>query len=246
MDNQKIIKKIKGLLALSKDSANDEECQSAFLLAQKLMIQYQIDRQEIEQSSEKQKEVSEREVTVFKKIYRWERQLAHLVAGNFRVKSFITTYGSKSQIIFYGLPSDLELAQEVYLFAYDSICYFSKLYVGNKISEQLTKQGKWDKRRKDTRRAFIEAIKKAYIRGYLSGLNEKFETQKSSLTNELMLLTKVPELVEKSYEERSKNFGSYGTPEKNKTFTEEELLAYVKGQKQGQKSDFTYRRVETT
>ncbi|EHV0154599.1 DUF2786 domain-containing protein, partial [Enterococcus faecalis] len=51
MDNKKIIKKIKGLLAISRDQKNDEESQSAFVLAQKLMIQYNIDKSEIEELS---------------------------------------------------------------------------------------------------------------------------------------------------------------------------------------------------
>lgn len=34
--NEKIIKKIKGLLAIARDERNDEESQSAFVLAQRL------------------------------------------------------------------------------------------------------------------------------------------------------------------------------------------------------------------
>jgi len=40
--NESIIKKIKGLLAIADDAKNDEESQSAFLLAQKLMIKHDI------------------------------------------------------------------------------------------------------------------------------------------------------------------------------------------------------------
>lgn len=45
--NEKIIRKIQGLLKIAEDERNDEECQAAFLLAQKLMIQYQILQTEI-------------------------------------------------------------------------------------------------------------------------------------------------------------------------------------------------------
>lgn len=48
--NEKIIKKIKGLLAISRDERNDEESQSAFVLAQRLMIQYSIDKSLVEDS----------------------------------------------------------------------------------------------------------------------------------------------------------------------------------------------------
>ena len=40
--NQKIINKVKGLLDIAKDSNQDEETQTAFLLAQKLMVKYGI------------------------------------------------------------------------------------------------------------------------------------------------------------------------------------------------------------
>lgn len=38
MDNKDIISKIKGLLKLANDNRNDEEGQSAFILAQRLML----------------------------------------------------------------------------------------------------------------------------------------------------------------------------------------------------------------
>jgi hypothetical protein len=239
--NNRIIKKIKGLLAISKGSANDEECQSAFVLAQKLMIQYQIDHQMVEEVSNDN--IDEQEVTALKKLYRWERTLSTVVANNFRVRHFIRVTGGRGRIIFYGLPSDLELAKEVYIFAYESILYFSKQFVSNKVAQTLTTQGKWDKRRAQSRRAFCESVKKAYIKGFLSGLNQKFLEQKSNLSYDVMVLTKVPESVDESYKELSKDFSSYGKEEKERKFTEDELRAYMKGLKQGKSSDLTYARL---
>ncbi|MDT2527135.1 DUF2786 domain-containing protein [Lactococcus petauri] len=241
--NNRIIKKIKGLLAISKDNANDEECQSAFVLAQKLMIQYQIDQSLIDETICSKKNINEQEVTSLKKLYRWERTLAAVVANNFRVKHYIKVSGARGKLIFYGLPNDLELSKEVYIFAYESILYFSKQFVSNKISECLTSQGKWDKRRSQSRRAYSESLKKAYIKGFLSGLNQKFSEQKSTLSNDVMLLTKVPEIVEESYKELSKSFSTYGNEEKEKKFTEEELMAYLTGVKQGKRSDLKYARI---
>lgn len=63
----KIIKKVKGLLAIAKDEADDKECQSAFLLAQKFMIQYHIDQSEI--TDEMSDSISHRAVTVYKKLF---------------------------------------------------------------------------------------------------------------------------------------------------------------------------------
>lgn len=241
--NNRIIKKIKGLLAIAKDSANDEECQSAFVLAQKLMVQYQIDHQMIEEVSNDKIIIDEQEVTALKKLYRWERTLSVVVANNFRVRHFIRVTGGRGRIIFYGLPSDLELAKEVYIFAYESILYFSKQFVSNKVAQTLTTQGKWDKRRAQSIRAFCESVKKAYIKGFLSGLNQKFLEQKSNLAYDVMVLTKVPEIVDESYKELSKDFSSYGKEEKERKFTDEERRAYMKGLKQGKNSDLMYARL---
>ncbi|HIB3656910.1 TPA: DUF2786 domain-containing protein [Enterococcus faecalis] len=91
MDNKKIIKKIKGLLAISRDQKNDEESQSAFILAQKLMIQYNIDKNEVEELSVDSENdvIGEESVTIYKRLYWWERQLACIISENFRVKNFL-------------------------------------------------------------------------------------------------------------------------------------------------------------
>jgi len=241
--NDKIIRKIKHLLAIAKDRANDEECQSAFLLAQKLMIQYQIDQNLIDDSTDNEQVVNEQDVTVYKKLYRWERSLASIVADNFRVKIFIRNTHTSGKIVFYGLKQDLELAKEIYLFAYESILYFAKNYMRMQVQEQKTAKGTWDRRRKLSQRAFGEKMKKAYIKGFLSGLDDKFSEQKANLSYEVMVLTNVPEVVEDSWEIFSKDFGTYGTARKEEKLTEEELDAYAKGYKQGKTSDFTYARI---
>ncbi|RKJ45999.1 DUF2786 domain-containing protein, partial [Butyricicoccus sp. 1XD8-22] len=46
--NDSIIKKIRGLLAIANDEKNDEESQTAFILAQKLMIKHNIVMGDIE------------------------------------------------------------------------------------------------------------------------------------------------------------------------------------------------------
>ncbi|MFZ3656319.1 DUF2786 domain-containing protein [Enterococcus faecalis] len=87
MDNKKIIKKIKGLLAISRDQKNDEESQSAFILAQKLMIQYNIDKNEVEELfvDFENDVIGEESVTIYKRLYWWERQLACIISENFLI-----------------------------------------------------------------------------------------------------------------------------------------------------------------
>lgn len=89
MDNRNdgIIKKIKGLLAIANDNKNDEESQSAFIMAQKLMIKYDISMGEVESKKESQ-DIKQGQVTVHKKLFWWERKLAIIISNNFRVKFF--------------------------------------------------------------------------------------------------------------------------------------------------------------
>lgn len=77
----------------------------------------------------------------------------------------------------------------------------------------------------------------------MSGLNQKFLEQKSNLAYDVMVLTKVPEIVDESYKELSKDFSSYGKEEKERKFTDEERRAYMKGLKQGKNSDLMYARL---
>lgn len=75
------------MLAISRDQKNDEESQSAFILAQKLMIQYNIDKNEVEELSVdfENDVIGEESVTIYKRLYWWERQLACIISENFLI-----------------------------------------------------------------------------------------------------------------------------------------------------------------
>ncbi|HAP8348804.1 TPA: DUF2786 domain-containing protein, partial [Enterococcus faecium] len=64
----KIIKKIKGLLAIAKDENQDEESQSAFVLAQRLMLQYKIDKNDVFDTEDEIEPIGEESVTIYKKL----------------------------------------------------------------------------------------------------------------------------------------------------------------------------------
>lgn len=231
-NNKKIIKKVKGLLAIAKDERNDEESQSAFILAQKLMIQYQIDKHEVEdyELSSELTEINEESVTIYKRLYWWERSLAQIIAKNFRVKNFLNSKyigkQKKRRIVFYGFGRDLELAKEMYILAYDVILYHSKLFVDEYYNTN------WESRSK----YLTESIKSSYIRGFLSGLSERFDEQIFILRESFEVLALVPEEVEKSYEKMSSDWGkplAFNPP------PVEVSQAYQKGFNDGKEIDFT-------
>ena len=62
-----IIRKVKGLLALAEDNKNEDEAQSAFTMAQKLMIKYNIELSQVQELTKEN--VNKREVTAYKTLH---------------------------------------------------------------------------------------------------------------------------------------------------------------------------------
>ncbi|MCD5233643.1 DUF2786 domain-containing protein [Enterococcus faecalis] len=222
----------KGLLAISKDQKNDEESQSAFILAQKLMIQYNIDKNEVEQLSidSENDVIGEESVTIYKRLYWWERQLALIISENFRVKNFLNNNYSgrqkKRRIVFYGFGRDLELAKEMYILAYEVILFHSKNFIDNYYLEnpEISRS-----------RYMTNSLKASYINGFLEGLEQRFNEQVSALREVYEVLVLVPEEVESSYKDYSENFGKSIFSKPNSNIHE----AYWDGYVTGKEIDFT-------
>ena len=66
-----IIRKIKGLLATAEDNANEDEAQAAFVLAQKMMMKYNIETSDIEEKNDVN--IVEGQATAHKTLYWYER-----------------------------------------------------------------------------------------------------------------------------------------------------------------------------
>lgn len=238
MDNQKIIRKIRGLLAIAQDEKNDEESQSAFMLAQKLMLQYGLDVSELTEQSLTGPEaaIQEEPVTVYKRLYWWERYLAQIISRNFRVKYFLNskTVGKqvKRQIIFYGLVKDLELAKEIYLLAYEVLLFHSRTFVNQY----------YQTREKQVRNRYVtESLKTSYLRGFLSGLDERFTEQVAQLRESYELLVLIPEVVEEAYRVLSNQWGkALALQAPNVNVAE----AYQEGYQTGKQIDFTKRTLK--
>lgn len=240
MDNKKIIKKIKGLLAIAQDSKsdNDEESQAAFVLAQKLMIQNNIDRSEVENCELNAALIGEESVTVYKKLYWWEKMLAVIIGENFRVKTFMSSEfvnGSKqrkSKIVFYGLKSDLEIASEMFILAYDAVVFYS-----NKHVDEM-----YDSKHLNRSKHITSTLKSSYIRGFLDGLNSKFNEQRAELLKEYSLVTLIPDEVEDAFQKRSDEFSGRATvnaPDSSRNYE-----SYYAGEQKAQDMDFLRKTID--
>lgn len=237
--NDKIIKKVKGLLALANDTPNDEESQAAFLLAQKLMIKHNILQKDVDATIKSRKDgIDEVAVTSYKTLFWWEKTLAAIISKNFRVKSFYEPsledkyqYRAPYRIMFYGFGGDLELAKEMYLLAYEVLVFHTKKYVEESYAESQQPRDRY----------LTASLKASYTSGFLSGLEERFAEQVASLQKEYPLLVLIPHEVVEAYAEFSVGFGtaSYGVP------NAESAAAYSQGARDGRGVDFTRSSVGT-
>ncbi|MEK5332721.1 DUF2786 domain-containing protein [Lysinibacillus sp. FSL W8-0992] len=228
--NESIIEKIKGLLALANDNQNDEECQTAFMMAQKLMIKYDISSSELVENYNN-RAISENQATAYKTLYWWERQLANIITRNFRVtwyyNSKIIKGASKKKraIVFMGFESDVALAKEMYVLAYDVLSFYVQKFVDDYYDgAQLHR----------TKRMTTE-LKNSYTRGFLRGMEEKFDEQVKAMEQEYGLIVLLPTEVKQEYDKR---FGS----RKGLTYKippVEEIEVYQRGFRDGNQVDYT-------
>lgn len=131
-NKESIVEKIQKLLnTTTEKGATEAEAQNAMLMAQKLMAKNGLDMADIEantESAETKKEVMEGFGTDAIKLAWWHKQLANIIADNFRCYNFQRTYGGVSKIVFLGLKADVEIAKSIFKFATIQIEHHAKQY----------------------------------------------------------------------------------------------------------------------
>lgn len=184
--NDKIILKVQNLLELAYDAPNDEEGQSALLMAQKLMVKHNLAMSDIQKIHKNN--IGE---TVAASEYRmvwWKEKLAGILGANFRCKVIRQRKVDEgiTKMIFFGYDSDVEFCTKVYEGA---VLYLE--YRLKRLFPTITK-ARW----KD--------YKKSYLFGFLTGLNERFEKQTQS-SEKFALMVQVPaEVLEEQYKRMGK------------------------------------------
>ena len=186
MDN-KIISKVQNLLELAYDAPNDEEGQTALLMAQKLMVKHNLSMSDIK-TSQKNDNIGE---TVGHWEYRmvwWKEKLAAILGENFRCKTIRRRLVEKgiTQMIFFGYDTDAELCTKVY--------EGSLLYLDYRLKRLFPTVSK----------ARWKDYKKSYLLGFLDGLDQRFKNQTQS-SEEFALMVQVPAEV---LEEQARQMGN--------------------------------------
>lgn len=181
MDNkrEKIIERIKKLMAVAEDrGATEHEAAAAALAAQRLIVQYDVEQWEIHTAEEEPIE----EVYASHAPRRWRWHLARVIAPAFRCKYLETTksafhktnWRNEHLITFYGYKTDATAAAMT----------FNTLYkIGNRLASRYS-------------RGAAYGTYNAYVVGFVAGIASELEKQ----TEALMIV--VPPKVKEKYEER--------------------------------------------
>jgi len=165
MVNEKIVHKVHLLLNKAANNPSQEESQSCLLMAQKLMIEHGISQSEVDAQEDKETPVKSviRLRTNYERLSWWKKEIAKVIADNFRCHHYINRLGSNSRIVFIALEQDAELAKVTFEFACDAIKYGLKHFA--KI---------WKSQRGYTPDS---AVKNDYMDGWIRGLRDKFKEQ---------------------------------------------------------------------
>ena len=177
---EKMIEKIKKMLALAENNPSEEEALSAALQAQKLMAKYNIHEEDVSLE-----EVKEDIDSVFSDqkynshLKAWRKQLGVVVAKAFRCKCYVDGH----DVVFRGYKDDAKLALDVYLMLYN---------VGNSIAKAAKIS---QKKSTGTQKGAYNSV----ALGFLCGVRDAFNEQCTAL----MIVT--PKEVEEDWTNFSSN-----------------------------------------
>lgn len=178
---EKMVEKIKKMMALAENNPSEEEALAAALQAHKLMVKYNIHEEEVSLE-----EVKEDIVSVFSQqkynshLKAWRKQLGATVARAFRCKCYISGH----DVVFRGYKDDAQLALDVYMMLYN---------VGNSIAKAAKTA---QKEETGTQKGAYNSV----AVGFLCGVRDAFDEQCTAL------VVVTPKEVEKDWEQFSAGF----------------------------------------
>lgn len=232
-ETDKIIERIQNLLELAEDGGNDDESQTALLLAQKLMLRYKISQQDIAGDDQEAK-VELKSLSVYKRIYWWERDLAQVIADNFRVMMYMQSNHFPHQksvqrkLVYMGLREDLYLAYDMFHLASTSMRHHATFEVQT-LAEEFPD-------------ASPGQLRKMYYQGFIDGLASKFQQQRKEIQEEndkYALMIKVPKEVQEAFEEKVEGIIQFEAQE-----VSTDSRAYQRGYQEGKSMELGAKKLD--
>lgn len=161
MVEEKMIERIRKMLAKTTNNPSAEEAQTALLMAQELMAKHGLTMKDFEVAKQASKEVIQGEATDWTKLPWWYKKLSTILADNFRCYTFWRNSGRHQKLIFMGVKEDVEVCQT--LFNY-SILFVTQQAV--KLRKKARKEGN-----------STDGLMNDYVSGFLSGLSDRYQEQ---------------------------------------------------------------------
>lgn len=210
MNNAKIMEKIKKVLELSKNNPSASEAESALLMAQRLMVQYNITIEEVEGTTQEKSPEAQADYSVTSGSNTgWKVALAKIICDNFKTEVLKCGNG----FTFIGMAEEVQLTISLFNFSCDIVDKGMK-----KVRRDARKQGL------DT-----SGLAGDYVHGFLDGLKAKFAEQVEREGWGLILVK--PEAVTEKVNELTK--GSKPKAVSDRLGRRGNAEAYQRGYKQG-------------
>lgn len=167
----KVIEKIQKLFALANNNPSEEEAIAAALMAQKLMAKHNIAESDVNALFTKEEDIT---VTHYHcgGGRAWKFSLAHIVADNFRCKTF--SYGRQT-IAFYGYETDAKIARDTFEFLFKT----GHRLADREVHRVFYKCGK------------VTGVYNSFCLGYMKGIKEELGKQCKAL-----MIVIAPEVTE--------------------------------------------------
>lgn len=172
-EREKLINKVKKILALSDNNPSEEEAKAAALKAQRLMADYHLTLDDVDKAE--QEYICEAYIMIKDVMY--GSALASVISKGFCCKSYMAERGGNDIVVFYGHKTDAEIASETYKYLY--------LYGQRKANEYYNKATEIEK---------LDNIQLAFKIGFLKGVDEALTKQGTAL------MIVVPENVTTGFE----------------------------------------------
>lgn len=169
----KIVDKIQNLLELAYDAPDDEEGQTALLMAQRMMVKHNLSLSDIKTTQ--RDNIGEVVGHWEYRMVWWKENLAAVLGKNFRCKTIRRRLFKEgiTQMVFFGYHSDAELCTKVYEGAI--------LYLEYRLKRLYRTAWTSD----------YNNYKKSYLLGFLEGLDQRFKNQLQA-SEEFALMVQVP------------------------------------------------------
>ncbi len=190
MTKEKLLNRIKKLLALAEGQANEQESQSALLLARKMLAENGLSMEQIEPEKSG---ITEASVSHGKRRnHQWGR-LAIIVRKHFPIDVW-WTLGDEGEkgITFCGEPEKVAIAKAIYESAQKSASKLGARYVKAKKDQGQETKG----------------ATKAFVEGFLDGLSRGFEQQNQEHPEWGLVLVKPQRAIEDYLKEQGMRMGS--------------------------------------